>query len=132
MKSFYLNQVESYLLVSFLTLGALPALYILRFLDNNTLTSWRWVYSGTSGPVALFIYLVPLLVLAAWISKSSITYRYPSLFLFSTGFMAAVFLWDQPEMLLDASRYFLQAKSLSENGPGFFWKEWGGGHSAMD
>ena len=28
-------------------------------------------------------------------------------------------------MLLDASRYFLEAKYLSVNGPGFFLKEWG-------
>jgi 4-amino-4-deoxy-L-arabinose transferase-like glycosyltransferase len=127
MKNLNLNQVESYLFVSFLTLGALPILYILRYLDNNTLTSWRWVYSGTGGPVTLFIYLIPLLLLAVWLSKSSLPNRYPSIFLFSTGFMTAALLWSVPEMLLDASRYFLEAKHLSENGFIFFWNEWGRG-----
>ncbi len=120
----YLNRLEAYLLASFLTLFALPILYLLRFLDDNTLTSWRWVFAGTS-PVTLFLYLVPLLLLAAWLSKSSIPERYPSLFLFIAGFITSAFLWSTPEMLLDASRYFLQAKYLSENGMDFFLKEWG-------
>ena len=121
-----LNRVESYLLASFATLVVMPILYVLRFLDNNTLTSWRWVFTEIN-PGFLFLYLIPLLLLAAWLSKSSIPDRFPSLFLFSAGFMSTAFLWSEPEMLLDASRYFLQAKYLSENGLGFFWKEWGHG-----
>ena len=124
MGKIYLNRLESYLLVSFLTLVVMPILYILRFLDDNTLTSWRWVFTGTS-PVILFLYLMPLLLLAVWLSRSAIPDRYPSLFLFSAGFVTAAFLWNEPEMLLDASRYFLQAKYFSENGLGFFLKEWG-------
>lgn len=119
-----LNRLESYLITSFATLVVLPILYVLRFLDDNTLTSWRWVFTETN-PGFFFLYLIPLLLLAAWLSKSTMPCRHPSLFLFSAGFMSAAFLWSEPEVLLDASRYFLQAKYLSENGPGFFWQEWG-------
>jgi len=126
MEKINLNRLESYLLASFATLVVMPILYVLRFLDDNTLTSWRWVFTETNSGF-LFLYLIPLLLLAAWLSKSSIPDRYPSLFLFSAGVMTTAFLWSTPEMLLDASRYFLQAKYLSENGPGFFWQEWGNG-----
>jgi hypothetical protein len=124
MDKIYLNRLESYLLVSFASLVAMPLLYILRFLDDNTLTSWRWVFTEAN-PGILFLYFIPLLLMAAWLSKSLFPDRYSSLFLFSGGFITTAFLWSTPEMLLDASRYFLQAKYLSENGPGFFWKEWG-------
>ncbi|MHC4221991.1 MAG: ArnT family glycosyltransferase, partial [Planctomycetota bacterium] len=51
-------------------------------------------------------------------------------FLLSASFMVCATLWSQPENIVDASRYFLQAKSLASNGPAYFIDEWGYGIAA--
>jgi len=38
---------------------------------------------------------------------------------------AAAMLWSEPELLMDASRYFTQAKHLEVYGAGYFLKGWG-------
>ncbi len=124
LRRFGLTRVESVLLLSFLAFLVLPVLYLLRSLDDNTLTSWRWVF-GDTGPARLFA-LAGLAILfsvpAAWAAAME---RRASLVLPLMGAVAVYPLWGLPEMLLDASRYFVQAKSLSLYGIGYFWQEWG-------
>jgi 4-amino-4-deoxy-L-arabinose transferase-like glycosyltransferase len=41
------------------------------------------------------------------------------------SFTAASLFWSEPELIVDASRYFTQAKHLAQYGVAFFLKEWG-------
>ncbi|MFO0754360.1 MAG: glycosyltransferase family 39 protein [Thermodesulfovibrionales bacterium] len=63
--------------------------------------------------------------LAYLLTKSRLPERAPSLFLFSVSFGAASLFWKEPELIVDASRYFTQAKHLSVYGAGYFLREWG-------
>ena len=40
----HLDRTSGILIISFISLLVFPLLYILRFLDDNTLTSWQWVF----------------------------------------------------------------------------------------
>ena len=46
-------------------------------------------------------------------------------FLFLSSFAIAAIFWREPEVIVDASRYFTQAKHLELYGVGFFLREWG-------
>jgi hypothetical protein len=50
--------------------------------------------------------------------------------LFVLSFAAGALFWREPEVIVDASRYFTQAKHLEIYGIGYFIKEWGGEISA--
>jgi len=115
---------EIYLLISFAALAVIPLLFILRFLDNNRLTSWQWVFAD-GGLGTVYMLIVPAILLAYAFSCFAFPERFPGIFLFLSAFATSAFLWDVPEVLLDASRYFVQAKSLALYGPGFYWQEWG-------
>ena len=118
------KHAEAYLLISFAALAAVPLLFILRFLDDNRLTSWQWVF-GESTITGIYVFVI-LAVLAAFLfARFDFPERCRSIFLFGAAFAVAAGLWDIPEVLLDASRYFIQAKYLSLHGPLFFWHEWG-------
>ncbi len=119
-----LEKTDSILIVSFLTLIILPILYTLRNLDDNTLTSWRWVFSDTGiGRVLSFI--IVGIVLSFFFSKLSFPERHPAPFLFILSFVTVLPLWEEPEVILDASRYFIQAKYLELYGISYFFREWG-------
>jgi 4-amino-4-deoxy-L-arabinose transferase-like glycosyltransferase len=68
--------------------------------------------------------LIPGLVLAYALSKTSHLERNPIYLLLISFFLAAIF-WKVPEVIVDASRYFTQAKHLNEYGMSYFLKEWG-------
>ncbi len=118
------HRAEAYLLVSFAGLAVIPLLFILRFVDNNRLTSWQWVFAD-GGLGIVYMLILPAIFLAYVFSRFALPERFPDFFLFFAAFAISAFLWNIPEVLLDASRYFIQAKSLAQYGPGFFWKEWG-------
>jgi 4-amino-4-deoxy-L-arabinose transferase-like glycosyltransferase len=99
-------------------------LYQLRVLDDNRLTSWQWVFSGIS-ILKVFIILTIGMVVAYVFSIISIPERKQALFLFISSFIAAMFLWDGPEVIIDTSRYFVQAKYVELYGIGYFLGEWG-------
>ena len=98
------------------------ALYGLRQFDDNRLTSWRWVFGHVDVlPVALAICVCA--ILAALVSAyRSPTPRVLALLAFALG----AFFWSQPEVIVDSSRYFTQAKHLSQYGVMFFLAQWGG------
>ncbi len=120
-----LEKIDSLLMVSFITLVLFPLLYILRFLDDNTLTSWKWVFLPW-GAERVFFLLFFGIILAFFISKSTLIEQYPALFLFLFSLLVIMPLWQGPEAILDASRYFIQAKYLSLYGIRYFLSEWGG------
>ena len=122
-------RADKVLIVSFAALLAAPLLSICRYLDNNALTSWNWIFPGTAvGPFYLLIVLG--IILSYALSRSSILELSPEIILPSLAFVAVLPLWREPEVILDASRYVLQAKHLELYGISSFFQEWGLGVSA--
>lgn len=121
---FQLEPGEQKLLALFLCLLIIPVLYVLRFLDDNTLTSWKWVFGSTRfGPAYLAVITA---VLVAY--PLSLRIRVEEWGRYAVPILPAVLvlaLRDIPELMLDASRYFLQAKYLAVYGPGPFLRDWG-------
>jgi 4-amino-4-deoxy-L-arabinose transferase-like glycosyltransferase len=118
--------VPERLLVSTLALGSVAAPFLFRSLDDNRLTSWRWVFAEVD-PARLFALVAAgILVanLAAWLPLPR---RRPAAILFLSAYAAGAFFWGEPEVIVDASRYFTQAKHLETAGLGAFLAEWGRG-----
>lgn len=101
-------------------------LFIFRFLDDNRLTSWKWAfaYVDVNG---IIIYLLLGCAAAFLLSRSGISERYPVPFIFLSLFVTGIVFWQEPEMLVDTSRYFTYAKHLDLYGAGYFISEWGSG-----
>lgn len=97
-------------------------LYSMRALDDNRLTGWRWVFLELN---TSFVYLAVCLavMLAFFLSRRPLPG--PGA-LGVIAFLAGAVFWPVPEVIVDASRYFTQAKHLSVYGAGFFLREWGG------
>ncbi len=98
-------------------------LFVCRSLDDNRLTSWKWVFADIHIAPILAI-LIPGLILAFALSKTSHLERNPIYLLLISFFLAAIF-WKVPEVIVDTSRYFTQAKHLNEYGMSYFLDEWG-------
>ncbi len=118
------SDVPVLVLVALLGLIGFLILYNLRILDDNRLTSWLWVFSEIN-VLTIFLILTAGYMLAYGFTKSSIPERKPITFLFLSSFFAVTFLWSEPELIVDASRYFVQAKHLELYGIGYFVTEWG-------
>jgi len=113
------------LIISLLALLAFTSQYTFRYLDDNRLTSWQWAFAGV--PVErVFIYLLLGLLAAYLLSIHSILERTPALLLALVSWVVSLSFVSEPEVIVDASRYFTQAKYLELNGIGYFLKEWGG------
>ena len=119
-----ISKAEQHLLVSFCTLIILPLLYINRAIDNNTFTSWQWVFSQT-GILQVFFFLLPAVICAYALSRIQFSGRRACAFVFMLSFASIIPLWKEPESIIDASRYFVQAKSLKEYGIRYFLDQWG-------
>lgn len=120
---------EYTLLAAFLALLSVPLLYICRFLDDNTLTSWKWVFAG-AGMERILLFLALAVLLSFFVSQRLAIEKRPLLSLALLGGAAVLPLWSEPEVLLDSSRYFLQAKHLSQYGLTSFLSQWGQSVSA--
>lgn len=119
------RKIEQILLVSFCTLIVIPLLYLGRLADDNTLTSWKWVFPAT-GILQVFFVLVPALLCAYALSRLRVAGRGVYAFVAALSISSVLPLWQEPEAVIDASRYFVQAKYLSEYGAVYFFREWGG------
>lgn len=98
------------------------ALLLFRTVDDNRLTSWRWVFDAV-GTGKVYLALAACL-LAAWpLSRHDVLRPWVA---FAASFAVASVFWSEPELIVDASRYFTQAKSLEMYGAGYFLREWGG------
>ncbi|MDA8432357.1 MAG: glycosyltransferase family 39 protein [Nitrospiraceae bacterium] len=125
----FLKRQAALLLVVFLSLLTFLAQYALRGLDDNRLTSWRWCFQdGTAATVFSWIAVGALLAYCLAVAAVRLRHRAVALFLLAFG-MTCLF-WREPEVILDASRYFTQAKHLEVYGIRYFLEEWGRGIEA--
>lgn len=116
----------------YLSFFSLAALFILIFLlqyyfrsfDDNRLTSWGPAFRFADFGHVLLLLCVGMI--AAWpFSRLLAVRRYQLLLLFVCSYGVGMLFWDEPELILDASRYFTQAKHVELSGPVFFLREWG-------
>ena len=123
-KPCWLRNNGSVLAVSFFSLALYDILFFARSFDDNRTTSWQDVFT-VADPVTVLFFLVSCIVAALLLSRLSFMERYPSFFLFISSFAISAVFWSEPEVIVDASRYFVQAKYLELYGVGFFLREWG-------
>ncbi|HET6922411.1 MAG TPA: glycosyltransferase family 39 protein [Anaeromyxobacteraceae bacterium] len=112
------------LLVSLAALGATAALFLFRAADDNRLVSWRWVFAD-SDPVRLYALSAAGIALAILLARFPVPRRRAGAILFAASYAAGALFWRAPEVAVDASRYFTQAKHLEIHGLGYFLAEWG-------
>lgn len=117
------------LLIALLTLNTLFVLYIFRIYDDNRLLSWQWVFANNEVYITGLILLMGLF-LSWWLTAIELSQKKALVLLLCTSFMICSVQWSHPELIVDTSRYFLQAKSIAVNGPAYFIHEWGYGIAA--
>jgi hypothetical protein len=110
--------------ISLLALITFVLQFLFRALDDNRLTSWEYVFRGSDASI-VFLILAAGLGLAFFLSKISISERLYPVVLFAGAFSSAAFFWGEPEVIVDSSRYFTQAKHLELYGVSYFLREWG-------
>src|ERR1700690_2498722 len=98
--------------------------YFFRSLDDNRLVGWESAFRFAS-PLNIIFFLVAGVISAFIISHISSIGSRPALLLFTSSYALSILFWDEPELILDVSRYFSQAKYLELYGFGFFFREWG-------
>ncbi len=118
------KNLDQIFIVSLAAFLGFAALFLFRSLDDNRLFNWQWVLS--SGHAArVYLFLLPGLGVAYALSRTPLLERAPRAFLFLFSYSIALLFWAEPELLVDASRYFTQAKHLEVYGTGYFLREWG-------
>jgi asparagine N-glycosylation enzyme membrane subunit Stt3 len=110
--------------ISLCTLFTFLLLYIFRDVDDNRLTSWKWVFSDVE--IIWFVFLIAAGIIFTYaLLNSPVTRQMPSVFLFLSSFAISAVFWKTPEVIVDTSRYFTQAKHLEIYGIRHFISEWG-------
>jgi 4-amino-4-deoxy-L-arabinose transferase-like glycosyltransferase len=112
------------LVIGMLALCAFYGLLALRAHDDNRLTSWLWVFGDGRGMA-----LGPLLaaaVVAAWpLSGLRVELRWAPTLLGLAALGVSMLMWSEPQVIVDTSRYFAQARYLEAHGVVAFLREWG-------
>ena len=123
----FLKDNYIFLIIFLLALFTYIAQFIFRAFDDNRLTSWQYAFQNadTSDAAIIFIILMAGIILAFFISRTPFSVRSHQMFLFLTAFISSAFFWTEPEVIVDASRYFTQAKHLELYGVKYFVSEWG-------
>ena len=111
--------------LSLLTVATLFTLFFLRSLDDNRLVSWRWAFAAEDALAWVLALGIAVLIAHAAGLVGARVLR-PQLVLFGSGFAAAALLWSEPEVIVDAARYFTQAKQAQVYGIAYFLQAWGG------
>ncbi|MGE5300137.1 MAG: ArnT family glycosyltransferase [Acidobacteriota bacterium] len=111
-------------LISGLTLLSYLGLYYSRSLDDDRLTRWRWCFHDRI-VVWVFVAIVVGAVVSYLFAAASIRIGHRSAVLFALSFTASALFWPEPEVIVDASRYFTQAKHFELYGIRYFLEEWG-------
>lgn len=145
-----LRDKDRILIPPILTIVSFITLYIFRSWDDNRLTSWHWVF-GHVDPVKVFLVLTTGCVFVILFNgfaqrlffpdhPSTLSHgrgvhlRFPALafinslfpfVIFTIYFFSGMLFWQMPEVNIDASRYFTQAKHLELFGVRYFLSEWG-------
>ncbi|MDH3370630.1 MAG: glycosyltransferase family 39 protein [Gammaproteobacteria bacterium] len=111
-------------LVTLVVLAVMVALFVFRHFDDNRLVSWQWVYGSHDlwWPLLALILALPFAYLLASVSWTG---RGTPAILGITAFAASVLSWSAPETIVDAARYFVQAKFLEQHGFVAFLAQWG-------
>ena len=118
------KNVDRKAMVSLAALLSFLALYAFRSADDNRLFSWQWVFDRFDA-FTIVLLVAPGIVAAYVLSNVTLPERNPRAFLFLFSYLAAALFWTEPELFMDASRYFTQAKHLEVYGIGYFIREWG-------
>ena len=120
-----LTRNEQHLLIGFLSVLTFPVLYIFRQSDTNSLVRWGWTFGPENfGWVFLLLLgaMAALVVFFVWLrGGGSVHYL-----LWGAVPVISILTFRQPEMIIDAGRYFIQAKYLALRGPLYFLNHWGG------
>jgi len=88
-------------------------LYAFRYIDNNRLTSWKWVFTDIN-TYLLTLFLIMSLVIIGFLSRISFSEQCHAPLLFLLSFITGILFWKEPEIIVDASRYFIYAKHMEE------------------
>ena len=118
------NRLALVLLISVLFLLFFAVLFLGRAADDNSLFCWAWVFA-TIDVSRIYLLLVVGLVLSSFLSRTALPDNYQIPFLAVLSFAVILPFWNESELLVDASRYFTQAKYLEIYGIGYFLREWG-------
>ncbi|HEY5998335.1 MAG TPA: glycosyltransferase family 39 protein [bacterium] len=101
-----------------------PLLVALRSFDDNSLTSWGWVLGGRSLAGLWALHLA--VVAAAWLlCRWQVRERWRVPLVALAAFGLGVALAAEPEAIVDAARYFIEAKYLALHGARAFFRGWG-------
>jgi hypothetical protein len=100
------------------------SLFILRGIDDNRLTNWNWAFTGVDVS-SISLILILGLIAAYGLAKLSFHERHSIIFLMASSIIVCYIFWGEPEVVVDVSRYFTQAKHLKEYGVKYFLTEWG-------
>ncbi len=117
------------LVISLVTLLTFLTLYYARSLDDNRLSSWLWCFQ-TRGVWGVFFAILGGCIFSYFFATVFPRIGNRGAVLFVVSFVSASLFWREPEVLVDASRYFTQAKYLELYGIRFFFEQWGRGISA--
>ena len=120
----FLKNNYIFLIIFLLALFTYLAQFIFRSFDDNRLTSWHYAFQHTDA-VTIFLILMAGIIPAFFIARIPFSIRSYQMFLFLTAFITSAFFWTEPEVIVDASRYFTQAKHLELYGIKYFVREWG-------
>jgi 4-amino-4-deoxy-L-arabinose transferase-like glycosyltransferase len=113
----------------FAAVALFPLLAALRHLDDNSLASWAWTLEGRD-LVAVWVLHLAVVAAAAALCRWTLPgqLRLPAAVL--AAFVAGAALRGEPEAIVDAARYFVQAKELARLGLPSFIRDWGGAIAA--
>src|SRR4030042_4401646 len=113
----FLRKNDSILIIALLSMLTFLTQYVFRYVDDNTLTSWQWTFTGLDASRIFFLLLAGITA-SYLLSKYSFPEKNPVIFLFLATFISGALFWQEPEIIPDASRYFTQAKHLEVYGIG--------------
>jgi 4-amino-4-deoxy-L-arabinose transferase-like glycosyltransferase len=123
MKLFNLKPAFAALIIALLNLASFLTLFNIRSIDDNRLTSWKWVFSDAK-IANLSLILLAGFIIAYGISKLQF-FKPKAILLLLISFVSAAMFWEEQETIVDATRYFTQAKHLKIYGIEFFIQRWG-------
>lgn len=124
-----LKKNDYLIIISLLNFFILLTLYQFRTLDDNRLVSWNWIFEGADVPMFFFLIIIGTTA-AFFFSRIILAQRGHGIFLYSASFLISIVFFREPEVIVDASRYFTQAKHLEVYGLRYFIDEWGRGIKA--
>jgi hypothetical protein len=101
-----------------------PLLYLYRDIDNNRLTSWDWAFSIID-PLTSLAVVCAAAALALLFVRWRGAVAKPVIFLTVAAIAPSIIMYSEPELIVDASRYFIQAKHLELYGASYFIQQWG-------